>query len=80
MKNYVGSDIEAVCREAAIFAIRKDENAEKVGHKEFLEAMKKVRASIKDEDVKKYEAVEGEYLRTARGAAMRQDNSMNYLG
>jgi len=42
--------------------------------------MKKVKASISEEDIKKYETVEDDYLRTARGAAMRKDSSMNYLG
>ena len=79
-KNYVGSDIEGVCREAAMLALRRDSETEEVCNKDFLEAMKKVKASITDEDIKKYESVEDDYLRTARGAAMRKDSSMNYLG
>ncbi len=44
-----GADIEAVCREAAILALRKDINARYVTEKHFIEAMKKVRPSITKE-------------------------------
>jgi transitional endoplasmic reticulum ATPase len=78
-KNYVGSDIEAVCREAAMLVLRADLESKEVPMKSFLEAIKKVRSSIKDEDIKKYDAIEEEYLRTARGAAIR-DKDLSYMG
>ena len=44
--NYSGADIEALCRETAMLAIRKNDKAEKVEKKHFDEALKNVRASI----------------------------------
>jgi transitional endoplasmic reticulum ATPase len=60
-ENFVGADIEALCREAATLAIREalnnGENIEekKVTDFHFQKAMKKVRASITPEIMKSYE-------------------------
>ncbi len=45
-KNYSGADIEALCREAALNALRKDVKAQQVGLADFQEAMKKIGPSI----------------------------------
>ncbi len=78
--NYVGADIESLCREAAILALRKDMGAKQVNMKNFNDALKKVRSSISAEDIKKYEEIEEEYLRTARGAAIREKEQLSYMG
>jgi len=52
---YSGADIEALCREAAMLALRKDEKAKKVEKKHFDEAMISVRASITPDIIKFYE-------------------------
>ena len=78
--NYVGSDIEALCREAAILTLRKDMGAKQVSMKYFNEALKRVKPSITGEDVKRYEEIEEEYLRTARGAAIREKDHLSYMG
>ncbi len=77
--NFVGADIEALCRESAILALRKDMEAKVVSMKNFNEALKKVRASVSPEDIKAYEEIEEQYLRTARGAAIR-DKELSYMG
>ena len=79
-QNFVGADVEALCREAAILALRKDITAKQVSMKNFNEALKKVKSSITPEDIKKYEEIEDEYLRTARGAAIRDKDMINYMG
>jgi len=43
---YSGADIEAVCREAAMNALREDVNADEVTLRDFKEAMEKVKPSI----------------------------------
>ena len=43
-EGYVGADIEAVCREAALLTLRKDLNSEKVDMEAFEEAMKKLKS------------------------------------
>jgi transitional endoplasmic reticulum ATPase len=45
-KNYSGADIEALCREAALNALRKDENAKEVTFKDFKESLEKVGPSV----------------------------------
>ena len=45
-QHYSGADIEAVCREAALHALRRDVNAEKVTREDFENALKKVPPSI----------------------------------
>jgi transitional endoplasmic reticulum ATPase len=45
-EGYVGADIEAICREAAMLALREDINAELVEMRHFREAIKKVKPSI----------------------------------
>lgn len=44
-EGYVGADIEAVCREAAMLTLRNDINAENVPNKYFKEALEKVKSS-----------------------------------
>jgi SpoVK/Ycf46/Vps4 family AAA+-type ATPase len=55
--NYSGADIESLCREAAMLAIRIDEKAKIVTKKHFDKAMETVRASITPNIKKFYEKV-----------------------
>jgi len=54
-ENYSGADLEALCREAAMIAVREDSNAKKVKKKHFTKAMESVRASITPDIIKFYE-------------------------
>jgi SpoVK/Ycf46/Vps4 family AAA+-type ATPase/intein/homing endonuclease len=54
MKGYVGSDVESLCREAAMLALREDINAKKVKKSHFDKAIKSVRASVTEEIIKYY--------------------------
>ncbi|MEM2103640.1 MAG: CDC48 family AAA ATPase [Candidatus Bathyarchaeia archaeon] len=45
-RNYSGADIEAVCREAAMQALRRDINAKEVEAKDFEEALRRIGPSI----------------------------------
>jgi len=56
-ESYSGADIESLCREAAMFAIRKNEKATKVKEKHFDEAMKTVRATITPNIIKFYDKI-----------------------
>ncbi len=55
MENYVGADIENVCREAGMFAIR--ENRDKVTMRDFERALEKVPPSLNEESIKYYNAI-----------------------
>ncbi|MBW9222012.1 CDC48 family AAA ATPase [Methanothermococcus sp. SCGC AD-155-C09] len=60
-EGYTGADIEAICREAAMIALREDINADKVELRHFEEAMKKIRPSVKKEDMEIYKRLAREY-------------------
>ena len=77
--NYSGSDLEALCREAAILMLRTDIKAKEVPMKFFLEALKKVKPSITQSDLEAYKRIEEEYLKMARGAAIKQ-TVPDYMG
>ncbi len=47
-ENYVGSDLEAVCREAAMLALRENFEAKDVGARHFRDAVKKVKPTMND--------------------------------
>ena len=52
---YVGADIEAVCREATIIALRENIDAKEVTEKHFAKALELVRPSVDLETAKKFE-------------------------
>lgn len=52
-ENFGGADLEAVCREAAMFALR--ENREKVSQDDFLSAIEKVGPSLNDKMLEIYD-------------------------
>ncbi len=56
-EGYAGADIEALVREAAILALRKDIKAKEINKKHFDEALKKVKPSITKQIEKKYEEI-----------------------
>ena len=77
-EGYAGADIESVCREAAILALRRDINAKRIPSKFFDEALDKVRASITPEVEKAYEEL-GAKFSSAKGKQMR-DEMPSYFG
>jgi len=77
-QNYVGSDIEGVCREAAMLALRENIDAKEVAMKHFEGALDKVKGSIREQDMKKYREIEDTYIRTARGAQIT--SKVSYTG
>ncbi len=54
-ESYSGSDIAALCREAAMIVLRKDIRSKEVKMENFREAIKMVRPSITPETIKAYE-------------------------
>jgi transitional endoplasmic reticulum ATPase len=56
IKNYSGADIEALCRETAMYALRKDQNAKEVTMKDFLEGLKRIGPSVTPDMEKWYKS------------------------
>jgi transitional endoplasmic reticulum ATPase len=74
---YVGADIESVCREAAMLALREDMESKNVSLKHFEKALKKVRPSVTEEIEETYE----ELKETFTQARAKEINAKpNYMG
>ncbi len=56
-EGYSGADIEGLTREAAMAAVRDDWKAKPVSMKHFREAMKEVRPTISEEDLKRFQKI-----------------------
>ncbi|MFQ6010282.1 MAG: AAA family ATPase, partial [Candidatus Aenigmatarchaeota archaeon] len=75
-KGYSGADINAVCREAALNALRKDINAKEVNKKHFELAMKKVKPSITSDMFVKYQKV----IEEVKKAKIEEEERSRYIG
>lgn len=75
---YVGADIEAVCREAAMLTLRKDLSAQEIPQSSFDEALTKVRPSA-DKEIQEAYAKLQEQFSKARGKQV-QDSRPSYYG
>jgi len=63
-ENYVGGDIEAICREAGMRALRDDMDTEKVSWKHFEKAIESVHSSVTKEMLDRYRKMDQTLRRT----------------
>jgi len=78
-EGYVGADIQLVCREAGLLALREDFKSKIVKNKFFLEALKKVKPSVSKEVMEEYQKLEEDYLSKTKAGLGRKDVP-NYMG
>jgi transitional endoplasmic reticulum ATPase len=76
-EGYVGADLENLCREAALIALRDDQDATTVTGEHFERAISSVRASTDAETVKQYEDLARE-MTTAMSKKTKDDNALGY--
>lgn len=77
-EGYVGADIEAICREAAILALREDINAKEVAMSHFIKAMGKVRPSLNREIEETYKELK-DHFSSAKARQMKEERPA-YMG
>ncbi len=77
-EGYVGADIESLCREAAMLALRENIASKLVEGRHFMEAIKNVRPSVTREIEKAYDDVR-ESLSVARAKEIKEEKPM-YMG
>ncbi|MBW2976351.1 CDC48 family AAA ATPase [Candidatus Woesearchaeota archaeon] len=77
-EGYAGADIESVCREAAIFALRESRESKEITAKHFNKALEKVPPSVNKEIEKSYEEIR-ESLSAARAKEMQKEKPV-YMG
>jgi len=71
-EGYAGADIEAVCREAAMIALREDMKAKETNNKHFEEALNKVKPSVTKEIEQAYTDLSGHFS-SAKAKEMQKD-------
>ncbi|MHA2250884.1 MAG: AAA family ATPase, partial [Candidatus Kariarchaeaceae archaeon] len=76
LDGFVGSDIQALCREAGLHALREDINTDIVSYRHFLEARDKVHATMTAAAQEYYEKIEMEIKKDA-GKQARRSNDFN---
>ncbi|MDK2939061.1 MAG: transitional endoplasmic reticulum ATPase, partial [Methanolobus sp.] len=74
-EGFVGADIEAVCREAVMLALRENFDSDKVGMKYFKEALNKVRPTLSENLVEYYEKIQAQF----KGGIKKEETS-SYIG
>jgi transitional endoplasmic reticulum ATPase len=77
-EGYVGADIEAVCREAAILALRENIKATTLNEKHFAMALDTVKPSVTKDIEKAYSELQ-DHFKQARAQQM-QDEKPSYMG
>jgi transitional endoplasmic reticulum ATPase len=70
-EGYSGSDIAALCREAAMLVLRKDIKGKEVRMQHFREAMKEIKPSLAPETIKAYESFTERKSKSVTGEATR---------
>ncbi len=73
-ENYVGADIESLCREAVMLALREDFDSEKVEMRHFRDSFKKVRPALVEGMVEYYEKLQDQF----KGGTKKEQKS--YIG
>ncbi len=61
---FVGGDIEALCREAGMRALRENMQAEKVSWRHFEDALKSIHPSVRAEDLERFQKMNQEMRRS----------------
>ena len=74
-EGYVGADIESVCREAVMIALRENFDTEYVEMRHFREALKKVKPTITENIAQFYEKIEAQFK-----GGQRLTETAGYIG
>ena len=77
-EGYVGADIESVCREAAMVAVRKDMEAERITMQDFLEAIERISPSVSEDTLKYYENIK-QFLERTSGPKREREEALNNI-
>ncbi len=76
-ENYVGADIQSICREAGILALRNDMKSKSISMKYFEEAIDKVRPSVTKEIEAEYASLKDKFS-SAKAKEMQNDKPAYY--
>jgi transitional endoplasmic reticulum ATPase len=77
---FTGADIEALCREAGMTAIRKDKRAKHVTDKDFREALKKIRPSVNEKVMEFYKKIDEMLRSPVKKKTKKKNEELEYVG
>ncbi|NOQ55241.1 MAG: CDC48 family AAA ATPase [Nanohaloarchaea archaeon] len=72
--NYVGADIESICREAALIALRKDIKSKTITKDDFDKAFDKVKPTVTKAEIESYDK------KVDKSKISKEEVSLDYLG
>lgn len=75
-EGYSGADLEAVCREAGLNALRSNMSATEIGKKDFSEALNKIKPSITEDVFSRYKKA----LEDVKKAKVEEAEKSRYIG
>jgi transitional endoplasmic reticulum ATPase len=75
-EGYVGSDIESICREAAMLSLRENFDNERVSKRHFLSAMEKVKPTVNEDMIDFYNRVQEKL----KGGSIRKTDAGSFTG
>jgi transitional endoplasmic reticulum ATPase len=75
-EGYVGSDIESICREAAMLSLRENFDNERVSKRHFLSAMEKVKPTVNEDMIDFYNRVQEKL----KGGSIRKTDAGSFAG
>ncbi|MGA1820456.1 MAG: CDC48 family AAA ATPase [Thermoplasmatota archaeon] len=78
-EGYTGADIEGICREAGIIALRRDIGARKVTLKDFQSAMADARPSVDQETIEAYKRI-AKAWKGGINKKEKEDKGLHYYG
>ena len=77
-EGFVGADIEGFIREAALHALRRNQNAEEITGADFEEVLRKTSPSVGKETAERYKKIEDHYLKKVKSGL--ETNGPIYAG
>ncbi|MDG6220956.1 MAG: CDC48 family AAA ATPase, partial [Candidatus Thermoplasmatota archaeon] len=79
-EGFVGADIESLCREAAMVAIRENVDSKEVGQEHFEKALNSIRPSVNEETIKYYETIKNQLEQSVPARRDREDSFAKIYG
>ena len=76
---YTGADLEGICREAGLIALREDIKTDKIKLDHFEEALKDVKPSVDEETLNAYRMIREEW-KGGINKKQKRDKDLNYYG
>ncbi|MDI6826193.1 MAG: CDC48 family AAA ATPase [Candidatus Aenigmarchaeota archaeon] len=79
-ENFSGADLEALCREAAMHALRENKKAKEVTMKHFEKALKDISPSLSEPIIDFYKKFDERYKKKVIGETKEEERELSYVG